>query len=114
MFPTLVRSMFMFGLLAPKEFMLVTHYFLFRTTKNSDLIDDLYDGVVAHYRAKNEKIALNVFQQLKHVHETMPQFKNIQFQITDGIKETNILVNLKEAYESMGVVVNTIDPNIKD
>jgi len=79
----------------------------FRTTKNSDLIDDLYDGVVAHYRAKNEKIALNVFPQLKHVHETMPQFKNIQFQITDGIKETNILVNLKEAYESNGATIPT-------
>ncbi|MDQ1341171.1 MAG: hypothetical protein QG567_2329 [Campylobacterota bacterium] len=37
----------------------------------------------------------------------------------DNIKEDATLVYtyneaLKEAYESMGVVVNTIDPNIKD
>jgi preprotein translocase subunit SecA len=77
----------------------------FNATKATDLVNDCYDGVMAHYLAKNERIAQMVYPQLKHVHETMPQFANIQFAITDGIKQMNIVVNLKEAYDTNGASI---------
>lgn len=77
----------------------------FKSAKADDLINDLYDGVLEYYTAKNNRIAEMVFPQLKHVHENMPQFTNIQFDITDGIKGMKIVVNLKEAYETNGASI---------
>jgi preprotein translocase subunit SecA len=59
------------------------------------------------YDRKCEKIAQLAMPQIKHVHVTMSdRFKNIVFPLTDGRREMELLVNLKEAYESDGKAIS--------
>ena len=85
----------------------------FKTAKYDDLVNDLYDGVMEHYNRKNNRLAEISMPQIKHVYETMSQYQNIQFLITDGVKTMPLVVSLKEAYESNGASVpNALERNI--
>jgi preprotein translocase subunit SecA len=85
----------------------------FKTAKYDDLVNDLYDGVMEHYNRKNARLAEISMPQIKHVYETMSQYQNIQFLITDGVKTMPLVVSLKEAYESNGASVpNALERNI--
>ena len=85
----------------------------FKTAKYDDLVNDLYDGVMEHYNRKNNRLAEISMPQIKHVYETMSQYQNIQFIITDGVKTMPLVVSLKEAYESNGASVpNALERNI--
>jgi preprotein translocase subunit SecA len=85
----------------------------FKTAKYDDLVNDLYDGVMEHYNRKNKRLAEISMPQIKHVFETMSQYQNIQFIITDGVKTMPLVVSLKEAYESNGASVpNALERNI--
>ena len=77
----------------------------FKAAKYDDLVNDLYDGVMEHYNRKNQRLAEVAMPQIKHVYETMSQYQNIQFLITDGVKTMPLVVSLKEAYESNGASV---------
>ncbi|TSJ42294.1 preprotein translocase subunit SecA [Fluviicola chungangensis] len=85
----------------------------FKSAKYDDLVNDLYDGVMEHYNRKNARLAEISMPQIKHVFETMSQYQNIQFIITDGVKTMPLVVSLKEAYESNGASVpNALERNI--
>ncbi|WP_343634221.1 preprotein translocase subunit SecA [Fluviicola sp.] len=85
----------------------------FKTAKYDDLVNDLYDGVMEHYTRKNNRLAEISMPQIKHVYETMSQYQNIQFIITDGVKTMPLVVSLKEAYESNGASVpSALERNI--
>jgi preprotein translocase subunit SecA len=85
----------------------------FKTAKYDDLVNDLYDGVMDHYTRKNKRLAEISMPQIKHVYETMSQYQNIQFIITDGVKTMPLVVSLKEAYESNGASVpSALERNI--
>jgi preprotein translocase subunit SecA len=85
----------------------------FNALSYDDLVNDLYDGVMAHYTAKNLRIAAMAYPQIKHVYETMSQYKNIQFILTDGYKSMQLIVDLKEAYDSEGAsIVKALERNI--
>ncbi len=85
----------------------------FKSAKYDDLVNDLYDGVMEHYNRKNNRLAEIAMPQIKHVYETMSQYQNIQFLITDGVKTMPLIVSLKEAYESNGASVpNALERNI--
>jgi preprotein translocase subunit SecA len=85
----------------------------YTSLKASELTEEVYDGVMKHYQQKNNRLAEMVWPQIKHVHETMKQFKNIQFEVSDGNKATHILVNLEEAYESNGATLpQAIEKNL--
>lgn len=85
----------------------------FKTAKYDDLVNDLYDGVMEHYNRKNARLAEISMPQIKHVYETMSQYQNIQFLITDGVKTMPLVVSLKEAYESNGASVpSALERNI--
>ncbi|MNV07216.1 preprotein translocase subunit SecA [compost metagenome] len=86
----------------------------FKSAKYDDLVNDLYDGVMEYYNAKNERLAEISMPQIKHVYETMShQYQNIQYLITDGVKTMPLVVSLKEAYESNGASVpNSLERNI--
>ena len=85
----------------------------FKSAKYDDLVNDLYDGVMEHYNRKNNRLAEISMPQIKHVYETMSQYQNIQFLITDGVKTMPLIVSLKEAYESNGASVpNALERNI--
>jgi preprotein translocase subunit SecA len=77
----------------------------FTSSSFDDLVNDLYDGVIAKYQAKSKRLAEMAYPQIKHVHETMSQYKNIQFLITDGKKTMPLVVGLKEAYETQGATI---------
>jgi preprotein translocase subunit SecA len=85
----------------------------FKSSKYDDLVNDLYDGVMDYYNAKNARLAEISMPQIKHVFETMSQYQNIQFIITDGVKTMPLVVSLKEAYESNGASVpSALERNI--
>lgn len=85
----------------------------FKSAKYDDLVNDLYDGVMEHYNRKNNRLAEISMPQIKHVFETMSQYQNIQFLITDGVKTMPLVVSLKEAYESNGASVpSALERNI--
>lgn len=85
----------------------------FKSAKYDDLVNDLYDAVMEHYNNKNARLAEISMPQIKHVFETMSQYQNIQFLITDGIKTMPLIVSLKEAYESNGASVpSALERNI--
>jgi len=77
----------------------------FKSADVNTLVNDLYDGVQEHYNRKNSMIATRAFPQIKHVHETMSNYKNIVFPITDGRKMSQFIVNLEEAYASEGKAI---------
>ncbi|MGV3609559.1 MAG: preprotein translocase subunit SecA [Fluviicola sp.] len=85
----------------------------FKSAKYDDLVNDIYDGVMEHYTRKNARLAEISMPQIKHVFETMSQYQNIQFIITDGVKTMPLVVSLKEAYESNGASVpSALERNI--
>ncbi|MDR0802467.1 preprotein translocase subunit SecA [Fluviicola sp.] len=86
----------------------------FKTAKYDDLVNDLYDGIMEYYNAKNQRLAEIAMPQIKHVYENLShQYQNIQFLITDGVKTMPLVVSLKEAYESNGASVpNALERNI--
>lgn len=85
----------------------------FKSAKYDDLVNDLYDGVMDYYNAKNARLAEISMPQIKHVFENMSQYQNIQFIITDGVKTMPLVVSLKEAYESNGASVpSALERNI--
>ena len=67
------------------------------------IAEKVYSAAREHYDRKNEKIAERAMPQIKHVHETMSdKYKNIVFELSDGRKSMNMIVNLEKAYHSGG------------
>jgi preprotein translocase subunit SecA len=76
---------------------------IYGTTSKDDLVNSIYNSMREQYDRKCGKIAQLAMPQIKHVQETMSdRFKNIVFPLTDGRREMELLVNLKEAYDSDG------------
>ncbi|MBI2257613.1 MAG: preprotein translocase subunit SecA [Flavobacteriia bacterium] len=75
----------------------------FATMNKTELAEKLYDAVLSHYKVKNQRITQMAFPQIKSVFENPSnQYQNIAFPLTDGKKELQIIVPLKEAYDSQG------------
>ncbi|MEE4178630.1 MAG: preprotein translocase subunit SecA, partial [Bacteroides sp.] len=71
--------------------------------KTDKLTDALYAKAVQNYKTKNESIAASAFPVIKDVYEKASElYENIAIPITDGIKNINIVTNLKKAYETNG------------
>lgn len=76
--------------------------------------EKVYQAVREQYDRKNEKIRMRALPQIKHVQETMSdRYQNIVLPLTDGRREMQIVVNLKEAYDSEGKTISqSIERNI--
>lgn len=80
----------------------------YETLDENTITNKVYHQLRDQYDRKNEKIAAAAMPQIKHVFETMSdQFQNIVFPLTDGRKEMQLVVNLKEAYDSQGRIIST-------
>ncbi|MFM2041345.1 MAG: preprotein translocase subunit SecA [Bacteroidota bacterium] len=81
---------------------------------NLMLTEKVYQSLRAHYERKNEKIAQRTFPQIKHVFETMSnQYKNIVFELTDGMRNVQIVLDLEKAYKSNGTAIaKSVETNI--
>jgi preprotein translocase subunit SecA len=68
-----------------------------------DISEKVYHAALESYRIKGELIAERSFPVLKDVYENQSaNFENIVTPFTDGIRTLQVLVNLKQAYESKG------------
>jgi len=80
----------------------------YESLDENTIINKVYHQLRDQYDRKNEKIAAAAMPQIKHVHETMSEkYQHIVFPLTDGRKEMQLVVNLKEAYETQGHIIST-------
>ena len=67
------------------------------------LSDRLFDYLDNHYRNKSKQIAERAYPVVKGVFEQQgQQFENIVVPFTDGIRQMQVLANLRKAYETQG------------
>jgi preprotein translocase subunit SecA len=78
------------------------------------LSEKLYHAMDEHYRVKAKLIAERAFPVIKGVFEQPSQsFENIVVPFTDGIRNIQILANLKKAYETHGrELINSFERNV--
>lgn len=75
----------------------------FLKEKSNALSEKLYQEAQAHYHHKSTQIAAMAHPVIAQVYETQSaQYENMLIPITDGQKATQIVVNLRKAYESQG------------
>jgi preprotein translocase subunit SecA len=86
----------------------------FLSGKSEQISDSIYDALVEHYRNKTNSIAIGSFPVIKNVYEQQgQQFENIIVPFSDGIKNIQILANLKKSYETQGrEIANAFEKNI--
>lgn len=97
----------------------------FRSNKEHDLIEKMFNGIEIHYRDKTHLISQQVFPVIQDVY-TNPNntFENIVTPFTDGIRSIQVVANLKKAFDTKGrdmvltfeknVVLNMIDDSWKE
>jgi preprotein translocase subunit SecA len=75
----------------------------FRSAKEEDLIEDLFHAAQKHYHDKTALMCEQVFPVIRDVY-TNPNnsFENIVTPFTDGIRNIQIMANLKKSYETKG------------
>ncbi len=78
------------------------------TSKSFDEVtQDVYTTAYKHYKNKSERTAQDAFPVIKDVYENQgDRYVNIVIPFTDGIKQMNIVTNLKDAYETQGKQLN--------
>jgi preprotein translocase subunit SecA len=74
----------------------------FNSRNPGEITDRVYDYVYKRYRAKNENIAMKTFPVIRNVLENESRYENIAIPVTDGIKEMQVVANLKKAFEDKG------------
>jgi preprotein translocase subunit SecA len=75
----------------------------FFNTKPNEIIQKLFLQVENNYHKKAEQIAQTAYPTIKGVYETAgQQYQNIAIPFTDGLRQIQIIINLKRAYETFG------------
>jgi preprotein translocase subunit SecA len=71
--------------------------------KKDEIIENIFEKVYENYRQKNDQIREKALPVIKDVFEDQNnQYENIAIPITDGIKEMQVVANLKRANENEG------------
>ena len=97
----------------------------FDVMEAQELIDKLYETIYTHYQDKIAKNAVVAFPVIKDVYENEgDRYERIIVPFTDGVKNLQVVTNLKDAYESEGkelikdfeknITLAIIDENWKD
>lgn len=97
----------------------------FEKMEEQELIDKLYEIIYAHYQDKIARSAVAAFPVIKDVYENEgDRYERIVVPFTDGVKNLQVVTNLKAAYESEGkelvkdfeknITLAIIDENWKD
>ncbi len=86
----------------------------FNAKSDQELARELYTAATAHYKAKMERDANEVYPVVKNVYENNERnYQRIAVPFTDGLKTLNVSTDLKEAYESEGKsLVKDFEKNI--
>ena len=76
--------------------------------KPDDLSSKVFAAVENHYKEKSKLIAERTFPVLKNIYENQSNaFENIVVPFTDGLRNIQVLANLKKAYETQGRELTT-------
>ena len=86
----------------------------FGSMKAEELTPRLYEYLEDHYRHKMNTMAEKAFPVLKNVYEQQHQtFDNVVVPFTDGIRNLQVLANLKRTYDSQGKeIIHAFERNI--
>ncbi len=71
----------------------------------SEITDTLFQLVYKNYVEKRKRLAITTLPVIKDVYENQHQFENIAIPFSDGIRQTQVVANLKKAVESNGAEV---------
>jgi preprotein translocase subunit SecA len=75
----------------------------FLSKDENELTFQLFEAAMLHYKEKTQSIADRAFPVIRDVHTNSGnQYENIAIPFSDGIRNLNMVVNLKHAYESKG------------
>jgi len=74
----------------------------FLATNKDEITENLFRRVHENYRRKNEQIREKAMPVIKDVFDNNSQYENIAIPITDGIKEMQVIANLKKAVANNG------------
>ncbi len=97
----------------------------FKSTKDQDMVDTLFNEVLATFKRRQERLIQVANPVIKQVFENQgAMYENILIPITDGKRMYNISTNLKEAYDTeskviaksfqKSIVLHTIDESWKE
>jgi len=67
-----------------------------------EITEKTFEKVYEAYRRKNDQIRERAMPVIKEVYESNSQYENIAIPITDGMKEMQVVANLKRANENNG------------
>lgn len=86
----------------------------YNSLKSEELSDILLKNVHDVYSRRSEAMVHQVWPVLKQIYETQgATYENIAIPVTDGIKATQLIVNLKKAYETDGrEIVRSLNKSI--
>ncbi|HIP48873.1 MAG TPA: preprotein translocase subunit SecA [Lutibacter sp.] len=86
----------------------------FKSMSENELTNLLYETIEKHYKNKIERNAAIAFPVIKNVFEKEgDRYENISVPFTDGVKNLNVVTNLKKAYETKGQqLVKDFEKNI--
>jgi len=86
----------------------------FKSMSENELTNLLYETIEKHYKNKIERNADIAFPVIKNVFEKEgDRYENISVPFTDGVKNLNVVTNLKKAYETHGQqLVKDFEKNI--
>lgn len=74
----------------------------------SDLTQELYHAVQLHYEDKKKALSDQAFPVIKNVFENQgSSYENMVVPFSDGLKQLNVVANLKKCYDSHGKYVIT-------
>jgi preprotein translocase subunit SecA len=96
----------------------------FLAANGVELTDQLFEQVYQAYLEKRDRLAEKTFPVIKDVYENQTQYENIAIPFSDGLKNVQIVANMKRAVESegkevalafeKGITLATIDDSWKE
>ena len=74
----------------------------FLAINTEELVDRLFELVYKNYTEKRSALAEKTYPIIKDIHENQPQFENIAIPFSDGMRNVQIIANMKKAVDSKG------------
>lgn len=86
----------------------------FQSKKADDLTETVFAAIDEHYRMKAKVIGERAYPIIKQVYEQQgQQFENIVVPFSDGIRNMQVLANLKKSYDTNGLeIIRAFERNI--
>jgi preprotein translocase subunit SecA len=74
----------------------------FFETPRDQIIEEVFKTIRENYKKKNDRIREQAMPVIKDVYESNSHYENIAIPVTDGLKEMQVVANLKRAVENNG------------